>query len=220
MRKIRERILNVVGHELLTPVTTVRGLAEANAKAGAAERERLAPLLQRNAQRLEGLVNDLLLASGVATVLPVGEPDRVLVADVVTAVWGSGETEFELVLDVPEDTAVRIQAGACQRVLDHVLRNARDYGRTPVTVTARHHDPDVEIVVDSPGKPLHPEEVRLATEPFYRGEHAVMSTAGLGLGLPVARALVEHAGGQLSVAVRPSGGLVTRIVLPADGPER
>ena len=214
LRKIRERILNVVGHELLTPVTTIRGLADAVSEGDAQTRERLAPLLQRNARRLERLVNDLLLAAGVDTVLPVAEPTSIAVRTLVTHAWGTDADE-PFTLEVPDDLCVHMDADAAHRALEHVLVNARTYGTAPPTVTARQEGRDVELTIDSPGAPLHPEEVRLATEPFYRGEHAVMTAAGLGLGLPVARALLRHAGGQLAVAARPGGGLVTRLVMPA-----
>ncbi|HYD08645.1 MAG TPA: histidine kinase dimerization/phospho-acceptor domain-containing protein, partial [Acidimicrobiales bacterium] len=65
---LRRRVVNVVGHELRTPVTIVRGLAESLAVANDdVAREQLIAALVRSSARLEGLVDELLLAAGVST---------------------------------------------------------------------------------------------------------------------------------------------------------
>jgi signal transduction histidine kinase len=57
-------------------------------------------------------------------------------------------------------------------------------------------------------------EQPLVFELFYRGEHAVMRAAGLGIGLPVARALLEAEGGTLTIEMT-GDGVVSRVELPA-----
>jgi signal transduction histidine kinase len=57
-------------------------------------------------------------------------------------------------------------------------------------------------------------DVALAFEPFYRGEHAVTTAAGLGVGLPVCRTLVEQAGGTVAIESRDGGGIVATVRLP------
>ena len=59
------------------------------------------------------------------------------------------------------------------------------------------------------------EELPLLTEPFFRGEQAVLTHHALGLGLAVAKALAEQDGGSLRVADRDGGGLVVEVRLPA-----
>jgi C4-dicarboxylate-specific signal transduction histidine kinase len=58
-------------------------------------------------------------------------------------------------------------------------------------------------------------DLAMLREPFYRGERAVMNAAGLGVGLTVAGALAEQAGGSLGVAAGGAGGLVVTIELAA-----
>jgi signal transduction histidine kinase len=96
-----------------------------------------------------------------------------------------------------------------------VLRNAVNLGDGSATVDSCRDDGMIAVGVDSPGPPLPDEDIRFAVEPFWRGERAVTSTPGLGLGLAVARALAEHEGGTLTVEALAGGGLRTTIGLPA-----
>jgi signal transduction histidine kinase len=73
----------------------------------------------------------------------------------------------------------------------------------------------VRITVSSEGAELSADDVHLAFELFYRGEGAVTSAPGFGLGLPVARALARQHDGDLHLDPRPGGGLDVTIDLPA-----
>jgi two-component system, OmpR family, phosphate regulon sensor histidine kinase PhoR len=220
LRAIRTRVLNVVGHELRTPVTTLRGLADALSRVDpATAAEHVVPAIQRNAERLERLVDDLLIANGIATALPVGRPEAVDVAALVRSTWDAigGAARALAVVAEPSVAPLRalVQPAALGGALERVLENARLLGDEPPTVRITRTGGAVVIEVDSPGPPLDEEEVRHAAELLFRGHAAVMRTPGLGLGLPVARALVEHADGALAVAGRPGGGLVTTLSVPA-----
>ena len=211
--QLRRRVLNVVGHELRTPATTIRGLAESLAKADdRSARETIVPSIVRNARRLEGLLDDLLVAAQIETALPVGAPEKVDVGALAWAEWGGGE-DLEIDAEQPGPLAA-IMRESLRRVLRHVFDNARRYGRPPTALHLRSDDRTVTLLISSPGEDLHPEELRLAVEPFFRGERAVMETPGIGLGLAVSRALVEQAGGTLRLERREGGGTATRIELP------
>jgi signal transduction histidine kinase len=216
---IRTRVLNVVGHELRTPVTTLRGLADALSTVDAATaQQHVIPAIQRSAERLERLVDDLLIANGIVTALPVGRPAAVDVAAAVRTTWAElGGEPAELGIDVADEGVVLVlgQPSAVTGALERVLENARLLGDEPPTVRIRREGPVVTIEVDSPGPALDAEEVRLATELLFRGHAAVMRAPGLGLGLPVAKALIEHVGGALAVAGREGGGLITILSAPA-----
>ena len=64
---------------------------------------------------------------------------------------------------------------------------------------------------------IDPDELALAFELFYRGEGAVTSAPGFGLGIPVARALARQHDGDVELEPRPGGGLDVVVDLPADG---
>jgi two-component system, OmpR family, phosphate regulon sensor histidine kinase PhoR len=72
---LRRRVLNVVGHELRTPVSTLAGLAtELENCDDARVRDELVAAVARNARRLDRLVRDLLLAASIETVVPTDPP--------------------------------------------------------------------------------------------------------------------------------------------------
>jgi signal transduction histidine kinase len=211
---LRRRVINVVGHEFRTPVSTLRGLADQLARTeDPALRSDLNVALQRSATRVEELLDDLLLAAGVTTVLPVGPPETTAVAPAAEEVWSALGSPRPLEMDAGA-VHVTATAGVLRRLLTNLLDNAVKYGRGPVRLTATDDGEHVVVEIAAVGDPMSVADLRLAFELFYRGEHAVTSSPGLGVGLPVARALARQHGGDVELA----GGddrVVTRLVLPA-----
>lgn len=213
----RRRFVNVAGHELRTPVTTLRGLAEELADADAGEVAELAPAILRNARRVETLLDDLLLATDITTALPVGDPEPVDLVATAQAIWDAFDDEADLTLSGATEATALMRPGAADTLLHRVLDNARRYGTPPVALHASTADGRVRVEISSAGSELAGDDVDLAFELFYRGEAAVTSAPGFGLGLPVARALARHDGGDLHLAPRAGGGLQVTIDLPAAG---
>lgn len=211
----RRRFVNVVGHELRTPVTTLRGLCEELDRASEAELRELAPAVLRNARRVESLLDDLLLATDITTALPVGEPEPIDLVTCAQATWDALGYADDLVLDGAQEAIVAMRPGAADTLLEQVLDNAHRYGQPPYRLDARVEDGRVRLTVSSEGAELRADDVHLAFELFYRGEGAVTSAPGFGLGLPVARALARQHDGDLTIEPRPGGGLDVIIELPA-----
>lgn len=213
LEAIRRRVINVVGHELRTPVTTIHGLAGELGEAQDLDtvRDVIGPALLRNAARLTVLLDDLLVAAGIDTAIPVDAPGHLELNDEVRAIWGDLRSSM-LQLEGQPATVTGPLTGI-RRALRAVLENAAAYGTSEPEVTISEEDGRVTVRVFSPGPEIHPEEVRLATEPFFRGERAVTSRAGLGMGLSIAKAVAEGAGGTLSFEAT-AGGTITSIVLP------
>lgn len=201
---LRRRVVNVVGHELRTPVTTVRGLAESLVdEADDDTRRALTDALVRSAVRLERLVDDLLLASGIFTASPVGAPTDVdLAAAIRRAGWPAA---------IEGAATARARIEAVDRVLEPIIDNALRHGE-PIEVRLASHGERAVVDVESAGPELP--DVDLLCEPFFRGEAAVMTAPGLGLGLAVARTVARAEGGDVHAHARAGGGLVVRLELP------
>jgi signal transduction histidine kinase len=212
----RRRFINVAGHELRTPITTIRGLADQLETATETEvRQEIAPALVRSARRVERLLDDVLIAADITTALPVGEPEEVDVVATAMAIWDAGGEEDDLAVEGDREAGALLRPGAADRLLEHVLDNARRYGEPPYVIRTRVEDGHVVLDVCSAGAEVSKDDLALAFELFYRGEGAVTSAPGFGLGLPVARALARQHGGDVTIAAAPGGGVVVTARLPA-----
>jgi len=215
LNRARGRFVAVVGHELRTPVTTLRGLIEELPNADLDTVRELTPALVRSARRVESLLDDLLLATDITTVLPVGEPEAIDLVATAQATWDALEVDADLELSGDTEVEAWMRAGAGDTLLERVLDNARRYGKPPYRLHTETADGRIRLTVSSEGAELQPDDVHLAFELFYRGEAAVTSAPGFGLGLPVARALARQHDGELTIEPRPGGGLDVCIDLPA-----
>jgi signal transduction histidine kinase len=209
---LRRRVLNVVGHELRTPVSTVRGLAdELEQRAGGDE---VVEALARNARRLDQLVHDLLLAAAIGTAVPVGEPEAVDLVQAVRDAWTRAGRE-------PGDLAVEGEATAMARTavvskaLDVLVDNAVTHGEPPFAARLHSADGTAVIELSNGGEELGAEDLALAVEAFYRSERGVTNAPGLGLGLAIAHTLATADGGALSLGPADGGGVVARLELPS-----
>jgi signal transduction histidine kinase len=211
---IRRRVLNVVGHSLRTPVTTIAGMASALADAPDDEtRTVLVEGIARNARRLEHMLDGLLLASGVTTALPVDEPTATPVRPIVTEAWSTVGGEGPLVVEGPDIEAL-VHPGVLRQIAEFVLDNAVKYGDGRPDVSFESFRGHACIHVASTGTAPTDEEVEHAFELMYRGEHAVMSGPGMGLGLFVARQLARVEGGDVTLT-RAGDGVVVTVALLA-----
>lgn len=205
LENVRRRVIAVVGHALRTPVTTVSGLAGVVRASKGAAPDEVTEALARETRILEELVDDLLVVSDVTTVLPVRKPRTIQIGEAAGKVWS------EICADAPEggaqidrfvveqDAAVLVGGDAMNWILRHVLRNAFLYADGAVVVSAEQADGETRVEVRSSEARCTDDDAKNARELFYRGEDAVMSSSGLGIGLPVAELIAEHAGGGLDV---------------------
>ena len=211
---LRRRLVNVVGHALRTPITTLCGMADELARRADDPDARavLADGVRRNARIVEQLLDDLLVASDVATALPVGDAEAIDLPTAARVAWDATGDARGLVIEGEGAALVqpRVVSGALAKLLD----NAHRYSDGAVAVRDRRTGGVVAIDVASEGGLPSDEQLALSTEAFFRGEHAVMRAPGLGIGLPVARALAEHAGGSLAVMVD-GPRFVARMELPS-----
>jgi signal transduction histidine kinase len=217
---LRRRLGNVLGHALRTPVATVRGLLGSIEPTGTdvVVRREVLETLQRSAARLEQLVDDLLLVSGLETGLPTGP---VLTLDPVEEARrvAADELDLPLELDVhnPESTTVAARPDALRWLLRCILDNAARYGggRARLDVRTAPDRIRLEVRTGPGGAPATDQDLTHAFEAFYRGEGAVLADGSrLGVGLTVAASLAEHAGGRIAIRRGRGDTVVTALELP------
>jgi two-component system phosphate regulon sensor histidine kinase PhoR len=207
LESVRREFLSNAAHELRTPVTSISGYAETLLGGGVdpdTSREFLTTI-HRNAQRIAGLVSDLLVLDQLGgRAALVGERMPVAVAQVVSdaARTTKGITpSAQIDADVPADLAVLGTREGVDHVVQNLIDNAIKYGGgTPVTVHAERVDGHIRIsVADSgPGIPKGHEE--RIFERFYRIDSGrSRAQGGSGLGLAIVKSQVEAMGGRVWV---------------------
>lgn len=220
----RKRLLTDVSHELRTPLTIIRGEADialrGNGKPVAEYRDAL-ERCREAAIHTSRLVDDLLFIArhqsqetrlslatvDLATFIPkVLEDCHGIWADRQVAVafnsdLGAAETEAD-----PD---------RLRQVLMILLDNAHRYGGANIDLRLSRGPDGYQVDVSDNGPGLDAEDLAHVFDRFYRGQSAVQRYgAGVGLGLPVAKAIVEAHGGMMSVASGPGEGLTATFLLP------
>lgn len=206
---IRRRVINVVGHELRTPITTVRGLAELLVDADGDEaRDVIIPALIRNARRSEELLDDLLIVSEIKTAHPVDEPTSLDLGEIARSV-----TRHTIVrVDGEPDGLAHGHHDLVSRALQHLVSNAVKYHEQEPWIAFESDADTVSAVVVTPVEG-EVSNLELSFEVFFRGESAVTRTAGLGIGLPAARALARVDDGDVLIESTATQ-FSARLVLP------
>jgi two-component system sensor histidine kinase KdpD len=216
--ELRTALLSAVGHDLRTPLTSIKAaigsLRDQDLALSPSDVAELHETVEVSADRLTGLIDNLLDSSRLATgaVRPLF---RAVGLDEVVARALSGMDDARRVdVDVDEQLApVRADVGLLERVVANVVDNALRHGGGTVAVRASRHADRVELrVVDhGPGLPRGAADEVFA--PFQRlGDRA--ATPGVGLGLSVAKGFTEAMNGTIAAEDTPGGGLTVVIALP------
>jgi signal transduction histidine kinase len=207
-------------HELRTPLTSIEGFSQALLDGTAsteAEQKRSAAAIFREAGRLRRLVDALLTLSRFDS--REFRPNLVhfeaasLVREEIDRLVGAGLAEPGRVhLSSSSDTSLTTDPDMLRQVLANLLKNAIQYGgEEPVEAAVTADDDRVHIRISNGGPPLPAEERSHLFERFFRGQ-SHSRTEGFGLGLPLAREILEVLGGRVELE---DGGRTTfRVSLP------
>jgi two-component system OmpR family sensor kinase len=219
------RFIADASHELRTPLTSIRGYAELY-RQGATSREEVArglARIEREAQHMAALVDDLLLLARLDQARPLAE-DRVDLTRIVeetVAHARAADPERSLVLDLPDGPAVvRGDRLRLRQVLDNLLANIRDHTDpgTVATVTLADGDGTATLTVADNGPGMSPNEAAHAFERFWQAEPTpTHPRPGTGLGLAIVAELVAAHSGTISLDASPGAGTTFTITFPTDG---
>jgi two-component system, OmpR family, osmolarity sensor histidine kinase EnvZ len=206
--KGRTVLLGAISHDLKTFLTRLRLRVE----------EIPDPEQQARAVRdlddMTALIEDALALARGASVSERRE--EVDVADLIAHQIGDRkDARLSLHSAVSEPVEVRGDAIALRRLFANLLDNALRYG-TSAEITLARSGPEVVVTIDDDGPGIPALERSAVFEPFYRIEPSrSRETGGAGLGLAIARAIVEAHGGRISADAAPKGGARIHVVLRA-----
>jgi signal transduction histidine kinase len=214
--RLREQLLYSVAHELRQPLTvldnTLDILSREYVSLSTQEFETLLASSRRTVRRLRTLMDQLLSAGTIESgrfVLHLRPmPLRAIVDDAVDAARPEIESRDQRVeVAVDEDTTVMADARYAQQVLANLLANASKYGprNERIDVTAVRDGRVVRIAVADHGPGIPPEEQGDLFQRFYRVS-ATSAEPGIGLGLAIAKGIVDAHGGHIGVVSEPGHG--------------
>jgi two-component system, OmpR family, sensor histidine kinase KdpD len=221
--RLKSALLDAITHDFRTPLTSIKAsvtslLSDSNLNEG--QRDDLLAVINEECDRLNRLVGE----AGEMARLEAGEvklqlePHRVgeLIAaalDTCKANLGTRPVRIDL-----KDPELRVQADLprAKEVLVHLIENANLYSSPdqPITIQAEAKDSFAHVSIADRGPGIDDMELNLIFDKFYRGRDQRYRVQGTGMGLPIAKAIVEAHGGTIGVVSQLGRGSVFTFTLP------
>jgi signal transduction histidine kinase len=226
----RQEFLTVVSHELKTPVAVIKAYGEVLARRGELaewppQDRRVVQRIREQADRMLAMIEQLLdlrrIESGVLS-LELGRFDLAAMVRRAAEVIQATTDRHRLVVDTPPELAVRADRRRVEEVITNLLENAVKYspagGRIAVALCAEGGTAHLAIADEGIG--ISPQELDRIFARFYQVGAGTYDKGhlGLGLGLYIAREIVESHGGRIWAESEPNRGATFHVLLPVDGP--
>ena len=213
-----------VSHELRTPLTVLRGNAQVGLALGAeGEQKQLLEDVVEESRRMSRMVEDLLFLSRSDSSPPSLEPETVSIPPLMSELAGRAtvlarERGASLEAHLQTEGTLRADPGRLEQAVLILVDNAIKYGPPGGTVTLRAavaRPGELGISVEDEGPGIPREDLPRVFERFYRVDKArSRRMGGTGLGLPIAKTIVEAHGGHVTAESRPGRGTRMSIHLP------
>lgn len=231
--QMRSDFVANVSHELRSPLTALTGFIETlqgPAKGDVEANERFLHLMEREAQRMNRLIGDLLSLSKVEVnerVRPAGTADVVSIINrVITTLTAQADEEQTKIVFTHPDPSMMVPGDEDEilQVFQNLIENAIKYGtpKTEVTVTITKHDraagvrgPALIVEVTDRGPGITSEHIPRLTERFYRVDDSrSRDVGGTGLGLAIVKHIISRHRGRLVITSARGAGSTFAVVLP------
>jgi two-component system phosphate regulon sensor histidine kinase PhoR len=226
LERTREEFVANVSHELRTPLSLIKGYTETlldGAKDNPEVETKFLQTIQRNSERLQFLIEDLLTISELESGRLKMNLQSVRLRSLVDRVLEDFKTQaesrrVELKNEVPDVTA-RADSDRLQQVLGNLIGNAIKYGRNDGHVGVTGHlsnGNSIELCVQDDGPGIPPESLERVFERFYRVDKArSREQGGTGLGLSIVKHIVQSHGGKVWAKSELGKGAAFYFTLPA-----
>ncbi|MDE1547734.1 two-component system histidine kinase PnpS [Jeotgalibaca caeni] len=230
LEKVRSDFVANASHELRTPITALKGFAEVlldGAMEDPALSKQFVEIIQKEARRLEILVNDILELSRVERKQVPMSKERVVLREVVEACFEvicpqakEKNISLRIFSNTPEPVIVEGERSRIEQVLNNLIFNAVNYtdkgGKVSVMLEQTSEEAVIHVVDTGIGIPEG--DINRIFERFYRVDKArSRNSGGTGLGLSIVRNLVENMNGSISVKSTLGLGSTFTVKLPKNG---
>jgi two-component system sensor histidine kinase KdpD len=218
--RMRTALLAAVSHDLRTPLASIKAsvssLRQRDVRWTVTDSEALLATIEQNADRLDGLIGNLLDMSRLHTGSLQPFLRATTIDEVAPVALHGLDAAASVRLEVPDGLPlVLADPGLLERVLANLFSNALQHSppsaSQPPALRASRHNGSVLLEVSDHGKGVPDDLKSVIFEPFQRLDH---KGAGVGLGLAVAKGFTEAMGGSIAATDTPGGGLTVRVTLP------
>jgi len=223
--RLRSALLDSVAHEFRTPLTSIKA-SITTLLSGAALREEgrreLLTVIDEETDRLNRLVGEASEMAQLDSGLFNLDLQPHSIEDAVKPALQDAKSSLEnhpVEVTIPPDLPkVHMDAARIREVVMHLLENAGKYSDpgTPIRVRAELKDDRVVTSVADRGPGIDSFEQSMIFEKFYRGRHQRYTAPGTGMGLAIAKVIVEAHGGEIGVVSQLGSGSVLSFSLPLD----
>jgi PAS domain S-box-containing protein len=206
--EIKSTFISIVSHELKTPVALIKGYASTlrrdDARWDKAIVQDSLAVIEEEADRLTQMIEDLLDASRLqAGGIRLNRTDvsLPLLSSRLADRFQTQTDRHQIVVDFPKDFPVILgDETRIEQVMNNLISNAIKYsGKGEIKISGTVRAEQVIIAVSDQGTGIDPRDLPHIFDRFYRADKAVKNTKGAGLGLYLARAIIEAHGGKIWV---------------------
>jgi two-component system, OmpR family, phosphate regulon sensor histidine kinase PhoR len=231
LETMRRDFVANVSHELKTPVTSIKGFVETlldEPPDDAAETKRFLNIIDRQTDRVENIISDLLALSRLEEENRTGNLEMIessldqLLGRVIRDLTSfSPEAAGRLNIECNDSLRLKINAPLLEQAIGNLINNALKYSpeSSPVRISCTREADEVLLSVTDQGPGISSEHLPRIFERFYRVDKArSRRMGGTGLGLAIVKHITQIHGGQATVTSTPGEGSTFTMKLPLEGP--